>query len=98
MLDHLNHLLGCHSGGFEPGPVETFGEISLVIRRQFIGEMQSNFVDKTRQVNPTRHGFTRTPGIDDIAHVVIVRTRLASVNGTTILESLKSCEPVLSLS
>ena len=48
--------------------VESLAEIRLVIGVEFTGQMESDFVDKPRQMHPAAHGFARAAWIDNFAH------------------------------
>ena len=68
LTDHFHEFLGIHPRSFEPQTVETFAEIRLVIRMKFTGQMQPEFVHKSRQVHPTAHRLTWATGINQFVH------------------------------
>ncbi len=68
ILDDGDEWLGGDAGGLEPLAVEALGEILLVIEVEFAGEVQADFIHKTREIDPAAHGFARAARINDFAH------------------------------
>lgn len=77
---YFNHLLVSHPGSLEPHRVKTFPEIRVVIRMQFAGQMQADFIHVTRQVHPAIHDFARTARVNNIAHRRIIQRLADAVN------------------
>ncbi len=66
--DHGNHLIVGYTGGQEPGTVEAFAKVVLVVGVQFARPLQANFVHVAWQMRPAVHRLAGTAGINDSAH------------------------------
>jgi hypothetical protein len=56
--DEFQKIVGLETGGAEEFRIEAFqGEVSKVVGVKLAGVMQPNLVNKSRQIEPARHGF-----------------------------------------
>src|SRR4051794_21656731 len=85
LADHFNESLRLQPSGLEPPAIKALAEVLLVIGMQLARSMQSNLVNKPRQVHPAAHYLARTSRIDIAVHYstalpcVMFEARLSSV-------------------
>ena len=95
---YLTTSMNCSAAtprGLEPRAIETVPvKFSPVIGMQFPRQMQADFIDKPRQINPAAHRLARTARINYVVHARIILPPLrflsANISRSTLVDLLHS--------
>ena len=69
MAHHLDEDVGLEPSCLQPLSIESpRREILLIVGMESTGQGQTNLVYETGQIQPARHHFPGTPGMDHIIH------------------------------
>jgi len=82
VLDNFDEGLGGNAGGLEPGAIKAVGEILLVIRVQFAGQMKADFINEAGEISPARHRFARAARVNQSFHKNILSQGPPAVNAS----------------